>query len=357
MGNSSGPGADAFGEYDLPTDVGAGEAGGDEGLDEGQGDRGAAAAGAAAAEGDDGQGDEGAAGARGAARSGAADQGGDRGARRAAAGAPGADRGGKPESFPAHRFDELNAKFDRVVSQLERQLENEQLQNRRFRAALGLGAEPRRERTFNQRETRIRQQIFNLMPELAVLSDAKLAKLLERAPDLDRMASEFPQQAQSETRRWGGHAERMVRQVLNHAAVQFVGEGKTFKDLDADDRADLEDAFIRWVTRRSATEERELPAGHYGETTLRYESGDPTLISEFWTHYTRRHGAAAGAGGGRRQDVVAAAARAAAGGRTVRGGSSSAAVGSAGREVKPKTLDDALDEGWSAVQQQRAGAA
>lgn len=346
MGNSSGPGSEVFGDYELPEGVG------DPAVTDGDpnpeefvppGDR---------SQGDDGLGDD---GDPGATRS---DGGatGDQGARRAS-GTAGDRRPGKPESFPAHRFEALERQIAEMragYGEAARRLEAE---NRRFRTALGLGERPQERRQFNAREQRLRTQISNLMPELAALSDPRLMKLLERAQDIDRIATEYPQASQSETRRWGGHAERMVRQVQNHAATQWLGNGKALKDLDPDDRDELDSAFVRWVSRRAETEEKDLPNGHYGETTLRYEAADPTLVTEFWTWFTRRHGGTAGGGTGERRSAgVAAGERATAGGRGPRGGSSSAAVGSAAREVKPKTLDEALDEGWSAVQNQRAGA-
>lgn len=347
MGNSSGPGSETFGDYELPEGVGDGNVQENDPNPEqfdGQGDRSAGA--------DDGQGDE---GDQGAARSdgGAA---GDQGARRAP-GAAGDRRPGKPDSFPAHRFEALErtiADMRNGFSRVQTRLETE---NQRLRTALGLGDRPREPRQYNAREQRLRTQISNLLPELATLSDPRLIKLLERAQDLERVATEFPNASASETRRWGGHAERMVRQVQNHAATQWLGQGKQLKDLDPDDRDELDSAFVRWVSRRADAEEKDLPNGHFGETTLRYEAADPTLVTEFWSWFTRRHGGtAAGAHGERRSAGMAAGERAAAGGRGPRGGSSSAAVGSAAREVKPKTLDEALDEGWSAVQNNRAGA-
>lgn len=350
MGNSSGPGSETFGDYELPDGVGDGAVNdGDPNPEQFDGAQGDGSAGA-----DDGQGDE---GDHGAARSdgGAA---GDQGARRAPGAAGG--RQGKPESFPTHRFEALERTIQEMREGLRGSTAAQQrleAENRRLRLAIGAPERQPAPRQFSARDQRLRAQISQLMPELAVLSDARLQRLLERAQDIDRIATEYPNQSASETRRWGGHAERMVRQVQNHAATQWLGAGKQLKDLDPDDRDELDSAFVRWVSRRAEAEERDLPNGHYGETTLRYEAADPALVTEFWSWFTRRHGGTAGGGVGERRSAgMAAGERAAAGGRGPRGGSSSAAVGSAAREVKPKTLDEALDEGWSAVQNQRAGA-
>ncbi|MGH9238637.1 MAG: hypothetical protein ACRD3G_11425 [Vicinamibacterales bacterium] len=263
------------------------------------------------------------------------------------------ERGRKPDDLPDHRYDQLNQKFDRTMRMLEGQLESERRQNRRFRMALGLG-EAREPRRYTEKEQRIRTQLERTYPELSLLSNRKLHQLIERFDDLDRVVTEYPERGREETRRWGGHAERMVRAAQNHAAQQWLGKGKSLKDLDEDDRDEIDHAFSRWVTRRSEREERDLPDGHYGETTLRYESGDPSLVTEFFTHYTRRHGAAGP--GGMRREGAAAAARADAASRTARGGSSSAPLGSARREQKRATLDDAVEEAWSYVQNERAGA-
>jgi len=263
------------------------------------------------------------------------------------------DRGRKPADLPDHRYDQLNQKFDRTMRMLEGQLESERRQNRRFRMALGLG-EQREPRRYTEKEQRIRTQLERTYPELSLLSNKKLHQLIERFDDLDRVVTDYPERGREETRRWGGHAERMVRAAQNHAATQWLGKGKTLKDLDDDDRDEIDHAFSRWVTRRSEREEKDLPDGHYGETTLRYESGDPSLVTEFFTHYTRRHGAAGP--GGMRREGAAAAARADAASRTARGGSTSAPLGSARREQKRATLDDAVEEAWSYVQNERAGA-
>jgi hypothetical protein len=270
----------------------------------------------------------------------------DRGGRR--------ERGRKPGDLPEHRFDQLNAKFDRTMRLLEGQLQSERRQNRRLRMALGMDERPE-PRRYTEREMRIRTQLERTYPELSLLSNRRLHQLLERYEDLDRIVTEYPERGREETRRWGGHAERMVRSALNHAAGQWLGQGKTFQDLADDDRDEIDHAFSRWVTRRAEQEEKDLPDGHYGETTLRYEAGDPSLVTEFWTWFTRRHGRAAGPGGQRREGA-AAAARAEAASRTARGGSSSAPMGSARREARKATLDDAVDEAWESVRNTRAGA-
>ena len=208
MGNSSGPDADVYGDYQVPESVGAGDTGAED-QDQGQGTGGD---GSAAQQADDSQDDR---------------------QQPPPRRAPGSDagtgaQGGKPTDIPMHRYEELEQRVERLTAGYEsrvRQLEHE---NRRFRTHSGWGRLPARS---SGRTTRVSSGFDRKSSSSCRNSRCSVTKNCIGSLHVRRTSIEWPRNSRrrrkAESRRWGGHAERMVRSVLNHAATQWMGAGKT----------------------------------------------------------------------------------------------------------------------------------
>lgn len=156
--------------------------------------------------------------------------------------------------IPKYRFDEVRTSSERQAAE-----------NARLRQAIShlLNGRP----TENQgqpedpRKARLRETILSIVPELR-----ELGTLTNR---------ESARQTEEEERQ-NRVAVRTITSVYDVAAKAMLGEGKSAKDLGADERVWIKDSFISWVL--NSPERRE-----------RYDSGDTaTLGSEFWTAYNQR---------------------------------------------------------------------
>ena len=120
------------------------------------------------------------------------------------------------------------------------------------------------------RTARLRDTIFNLMPELK--------PLLEKQKELLAAAESGQQWNEGNKVFWQGVAQRTITNVHDGVAEALLGKGKRGADLDPEARADVQSLFIRWVE-----------SDRTGARVNRYESQDANLVREFLTGWQARY--------------------------------------------------------------------
>jgi hypothetical protein len=148
-------------------------------------------------------------------------------------------------------------------------------ENKRFRdamaAALGLAGD---RAAMDPKTVRLRETLFNIVPELKELVE----KVHPKAKELLGLAEQAPEWGQSTRAYWQGVATRTIDRVYDGVAKMLLGPDKGAKDCDAEMRADLQDAFVRWVERDRT-----------GQRVYRYEQQDAALVEEFLQGFSARY--------------------------------------------------------------------
>jgi hypothetical protein len=142
-----------------------------------------------------------------------------------------------------------------------------------------------------QKAEAIREAFFNL-PGMGVLR--RFSELSEeQIESILQVPQQFSASKQAEARQWERHGNQQVDTVAERVAEAIGADS-----LDAEQKADLRTSMSHFIASRARTELQQA-ADRYGEqavardqrrfseTIRRYEDGDPKLLDEFVTRYTK----------------------------------------------------------------------
>jgi hypothetical protein len=182
--------------------------------------------------------------------------------------------------MPRHRFNEVSTKnkdYETQISDLTRKL------------TIALGGEVKS--PDEAKAAQIKDAFFKL-PGMGALR--KLSELSEEQLDsLLSVPQHVSQNQEAEFRQWQRHGNQQIETVSDKVA-EAIGTDT----LDNDQKTDLRNTFSSWLKTRSSNELQQA-IDRYGEeavardqrrfsdTIRRYEDGDPKLLDEFVTRYTK----------------------------------------------------------------------
>lgn len=219
--------------------------------------------------------------------------------------------------IPKHRFNEVNTRASRAA-----ELEAAVAERDRKIAALA-GVTPPDAGT--EKAEKVREAFFGLpgigarMKKLMDLPDDQFQALMETPGQLTNLNNE----TQS---RWAAHSDRQISTISEH-----IAEALGVDNLDADQTAEVRVSFARWIKAKA---QAEFDSTGDMPSAKRYEAGDPKLLQEFSTAFTKRWAEPA-----RRAAVATNVNRA----RPIPNSGGRSAVTSVVRPAAFKTLDERLD--------------
>lgn len=198
---------------------------------------------------------------------------------------PGATSGGsqtpafdQKDFIPRHRFNEVSTKLRTLEEQ------NQDLHRRLTISLGGTPADPNAQKTEQVRGALI--QMFPQLARLQQLSDEEFEALLQTPQHVSAAR-------QTEVQHWERHGNQQLDTISSKVAEAISAE-----TLDAEQRNDLRISLKSWLETRSRAELQQA-ADRYGDeavrhderlfspTIQRYENGDPKLLDEFVTRYTK----------------------------------------------------------------------
>lgn len=181
---------------------------------------------------------------------------------------------------PRHRLNEVSTKTQELKTQLE---------DAQRRLTIALGGQPSDPQT--QKAEQVREAFFNL-PGMGIFR--KLANLTEdQLEAIFQVPSQVATTRDAEFRQWQRHGNQQLDVIAQKVSDAIGSDG-----LDDDQKSDLRENFSSWLRTRTRTELR-TAVDRYGEeavaqderrfseTVRRYEDGDPKLLDEFVTRYTK----------------------------------------------------------------------
>lgn len=180
--------------------------------------------------------------------------------------------------MPRHRFNEVNSRLRDIEAA------NQDLQRRLTLALGGTPADPNQ-----QKSEQVRAAFFEMFPQfkrLAELSEEQFEAMLQ-AP------TAIQSTRQAEAQQWQRHGDTQIS-----AASDRVAEIIGVDSLDDEQRDDLRVSLRSWLDTKARAELSQA-VDRYGEdvvrqderrfspTIARYEKGDPKLLDEFVSRYTK----------------------------------------------------------------------